>query len=364
MAETKQRRKRVSQTDVPRVPLAQALRVPTALAEQYGKEPARPLEIAAALEMSPTAGPFRELCGAAIGYGLTDGGPNAAQISLTDLGRRIVSPLEEGDDYAARRSAALTPIVEKKFLEKYDGSPLPVERIGKNVLESMGVPPDAASRVFGLVVQNARDVGFITTIKDKDYVDLGHRESPAERAEPPAEATHGEEPDEQDPVSTQAAAPLSTAIGEPERSVPRPANRRVFISHGKNKKVVEQLKELLNFGDFEPIVSVERQTTSKPVPDKVLDDMRGAGAGIIHVSPEEKVLTETGEERRVLNQNVLIEIGAAMALYGGRFVLLVEDGATLPSNLQGLYEVRYSGEDLGYEATMKVLKVLNEFKAA
>lgn len=65
---------RISQTDIPRVSLAQALRVTQALA-QYGKQPVRPLDIASALSMSPTSGPFRELCGAAIGYGLTDGGP-------------------------------------------------------------------------------------------------------------------------------------------------------------------------------------------------------------------------------------------------------------------------------------------------
>ena len=30
--------------------------------------------------------------------------------------------------------------------------------------------------------------------------------------------------------------------------------------------------------------------------------------------------------------------------------------------LQGLYEVRYVGDELGYDATMKVLKALNQFK--
>ena len=80
--------------------------------------------------------------------------------------------------------------------------------------------------------------------------------------------------------------------------------------------------------------------------------------------PEEKLLDQQGDERLVLNSNVLIEIGAVMALYGERFILLVEEGTTLPSNLQGLYEVRYSGPELGYEATVKVLKGLTAFKAS
>jgi predicted nucleotide-binding protein len=45
-----------------------------------------------------------------------------------------------------------------------------------------------------------------------------------------------------------------------------------------------------------------------------------------------------------INPNVLMEIGAAMALYERRFILLVRQGVKLPSNLQGLYEVRYSGD--------------------
>jgi hypothetical protein len=52
-----------------------------------------------------------------------------------------------------------------------------------------------------------------------------------------------------------------------------------------------------------------------------------------------------------------------MALYKKRFILLVEDGTTLPSNLQGLYEARYSGGKLDYDATMKLLKTFNEFKS-
>ena len=64
----------------------------------------------------------------------------------------------------------------------------------------------------------------------------------------------------------------------------------------------------------------------------------------------------------MLNANVLIEIGAAMALFGRKFILLVEKGVTLPSNLQGLYEVRFEGSKLDYEATMKLLKAFNDFK--
>ena len=60
--------------------------------------------------------------------------------------------------------------------------------------------------------------------------------------------------------------------------------------------------------------------------------------------------------------NVLIEIGAAMALYGRRFILLVRDGIKLPSNLQGLYEVRYQGATLDGDATIRLLEAINDIK--
>ncbi|MCU1289063.1 MAG: hypothetical protein JWN60_1292, partial [Acidobacteria bacterium] len=48
-------------------------------------------------------------------------------------------------------------------------------------------------------------------------------------------------------------------------------------------------------------------------------------------------------------------------LYNGQFILLVETGTQLPSNLQGLYEVRYDGDKLDYQSTMKLLKAFNDF---
>ncbi len=113
---------------------------------------------------------------------------------------------------------------------------------------------------------------------------------------------------------------------------------------------------------MEPVVSVEKQSVSKPVPEKVMDDMRSSGAAIIHVDAEQKIIDKDGNEHVVLNPNVLIEIGAAMAFYGRRFILLVRDEVKLPSNLQGLFEVRYSGETLDANATIKLLEAIKDIK--
>jgi predicted nucleotide-binding protein len=232
------------------------------------------------------------------------------------------------------------------------------------VLEAMGVPADATERTLNLIVDSARSLGFLREIKDDLYVQI-------DTSNTPHETQLGETSDDPDGETTSdhSGVPEKTAAPEHEDTVPSTlpsdlkTNRRVFITHGKNKKIVDQLKELLTFGNFEPIVSVERESVSKPVPDKVLDDMRSCGAAVIHVGTEQKLLDQDGNEHRVINQNVLIEIGAAMMRYGRNFILLVEEYTTLPSNLQGLYEVRYSGDELDYPATMKLLKAFNEFKS-
>ena len=142
---------------------------------------------------------------------------------------------------------------------------------------------------------------------------------------------------------------------------PTTDNDRVFITHGKNRKILDQIKELVTFGKLEPVIAMEHETAAKPVPQKVMDDMRTCKAAVIHVDPARILLDENGDEVEQINENVLIEIGAAMALYGNKFVLLVEEGVILPSNLQGLYECRYKGDELNWTAARKLLKAFNEF---
>lgn len=342
------RRSRVSQSDVPAYSLNHALRVPQAIAENYASKPTAPLDVAAALTMSPSSSGFRMMCGAAIAYGLTDGGYNSSQIEVTPLGRRIVAPTVEGDDSIAKREAALKPRVLREFFSHYDGNKFPREEIAANVLTGMGVPRDSTARTLELIRETGKAVGFFREIKGSTYVTLGGDTAVQAAPEAPNDVT----PRQADIEST-AAPPSQTAKAE---------NRKVFITHGKDKSFLEGLKSLLLFGELEPIVSVERESVSQPVPDKVMGDMRQCSAAIIHVDAEQKLLSQDGAVQIVLNSNVLIEIGAAMALYGRRFILLVREGVTLPSNLQGLYVVTYSGEKMDGDTTIRLLKAIQDIK--
>lgn len=166
------KRKYVSQSDVPRHSLEEALKIPRVIFENYALDPTRPLDVAAALELQPQASYFRTLTGAAAAYGVTDGGAAAPKISVTELGKRIVAPQEDGDDRIAKIQAMLAPRIASEFLRKYDSKPLPRDDIARNVLLSMGVPKDSLERVFTILIDNAKNVGVLRPIKGTTYVDL------------------------------------------------------------------------------------------------------------------------------------------------------------------------------------------------
>jgi hypothetical protein len=354
------KRSYLKQTDMPAASLDEALRVPKAILENYAGQPTSPFNVAKVLAVEPKGKRLIHLCGAAIAYGLIEGGAQAATISITTLAKRILRPTKDGDDINARREALLRPRIFGEFLRKYDGYTFPRDDIAKNVLIEMGVPQEKAEEVLMRILESAGQVGFIEELRGKKYV---HLEGVVERVSRPKEeretlAEHEvvEEIEEPTPFGVKSGTPQIS----PKFDIAR--KRRVFIAHGKNKAIIPPIKKLLEYGELEPVVSVEKQSVSKPVPEKVMEEMRSCGAGIIHVEAEKTVVDKEDKEHMILNPNVLIEIGAAMAFYGRRFILLVREGVKLPSNLQGLYEVRYSGDALDADVTIKLLEAIKDIK--
>ena len=218
------------------------------------------------------------------------------------------------------------------------------------------------TRLHPLIRNGAETLGLFKVIKDREYVDLaGHQK---------ASTTDSDSPDDpEDHGTVQETAAIvdgspNDDSQEPVQSRPdlEKRKKRVFIAHGKNTAFLNPLRQLLNFGELEAVVSTEQPTVAQPVPDKVLVDMRSCGAAILHVDADQVIQDAQGNDHVFVNENVLIEIGASMALYGRRFILLVRKGVTLPSNLQGLFEVRYEGEQLDGTVTISLLEAINDIK--
>lgn len=341
------KRAKISQSDIPGVPLEQALRVARVIADQYGKSPTRPLDVAAGLEMSPTSGPFRQLCGASVGYGLTDGGPNAAIVSLTELGQRVVAPLEEGDDLAALRQAVLAPTVERDFLDKYDGSPLPDQRIARNVLENMGVPADRSGTVYDLIVQNAEHVGYLKRIKDKTYVDLGvSSASPVAATASNPILDDDDEEDEGIPAASDRGGMVNSQSEQGGQSDLPPRSNAIFLGHGTNRVPLEQLVKILNEYGIPHKQAIAEPNAGRPIPTKVADTMRGCGAAILIFTADQKFYDEEGNEIWRPSENVVHELGAASVLYDNRIVIFKESSVSLASNFSSIGYIEFEKDKL------------------
>lgn len=340
---------RISQSEIPRVALAKAIAVGRVVQESFGGKPTTPHQVAIALDTSPASSTWRVLCGASIAFGLTDGGYNADKIALTDLGRRAVAPTAEGVAEEALLEAALRPKHLRTFFERFDRAKFPADKILKNILLEQGVPPERIDEAVLVILESGEFARIIQDTKTGRFVSLDRG------LHVPSSGTASKVDANETSIGTVVTHPSSNPGNN---ALPN----RVFITHGKNGEIVKQLRQLLAFGKLTPVVAEDHETTSKPVPDKVLDDMRSCFAGIIHVESEQQILDSEGLTRHHLNENVLIEIGAALALYGRNVILLVQRGVSLPSNLQGLYRCEYVGDKLDGDATMKMLSACSEFK--
>lgn len=243
----------IPQSKIPKMSLAEALRLPQGLNDNFAGKPTVPHQLAMAVDISPTSSNWPDLCGASIAYGLTVGGYNAQTISLTDLGSRIVAPTLEGDDISARVEASLKPEIAKSFFEHYNKAKFPQDKIAKNVLAQMGVPSERVDSVLEILKQNGQLVGIIHQTKTGPFVAL-------DTPKPSAEMRSSGQSAEESPIDEthQEAEEHST-----ETQIPTKLNQRVFITHGKNKDIVSQLKDLLIFGKLIPVVAEEHETPSK-----------------------------------------------------------------------------------------------------
>jgi hypothetical protein len=171
------------QSDFPLVSLQQA-KIASALVDNFGGDSASPPDVALALGISPPSSAWQYLTGAAVAYGLTDGGYNAEVIKLLPLGRRLVAPEEEGEDLAARRDAILRPRILREFFEKHRRAKFPSDVIAVNVLKGFSIPADRAEAALKIVKENGRYAGIIRDTPTGPFVSLDAPGVPAPAATP------------------------------------------------------------------------------------------------------------------------------------------------------------------------------------
>ena len=334
------KRARLSQTDVPSMELEKALRLATTIWDQFAGKPTRPLQLAGALEIKPSSGGWRELTGASIAYGLTEGGYNAQDIKLTDLGRRAVAPKDEGDDTFARAEAALAPRVCRDFFTKYEGAKFPLEKNAVSVLVDLGVPKERTEKVVSILRSNGSFVGFLHTIKSEIYVSLHPVKQDEDTLPPSTDDGNDDAPitniNELGSAQDKIKAPEVPVISGP---------KKIFVAHGKQRDALDAVKRVLDRFKVPYVVAVDEPHAGRPISSKVATLMRECSAGIFIFTPDEHLLDEKGADVYRPSENVVFELGAGNILWDQKIVILKESTVNFASDYRDIGYIEFSMEN-------------------
>lgn len=343
--EEKSKRSRVSQVEFPNNSLEQALRIPQAIWDNFAGKGGAPHQVAMALGLSPTSGGWRNLCGSAIAYGLTEGGYNAQQITLTELGLRIVRPLDEAEDARALREAALRPRVLKAFFERYDRAKFPRDDIARNVLIDLGLPPDRSNNALETVKSIGRQVGVIVDTKTGPFVALDNPLDSVTVARTGVGDVEDSAAEPDFPTSHPGSPP--PAMSDPAQSS---GPRHLFVAHGKNRKPLDDLKKILDQFKIPYRVAVEEPHVGRPISRKVAELMRQCSAGIFVFTKDEKFAKDDGTEIWRPSENVVYELGAANVLWENKIIIVKENGVYFPSDFSDLGYISFDEQGLSSQA--------------
>jgi len=353
-SEKKEKRKYASRL-YPKDSLKDALKIAQAIKDHGAGKPYDRLDLAKALNCSPGSWSFRSLITSSGRYGLTSGSYSSKQIALTTLGTSIMYPKDPQERADGLKKALFNIPTFKRFFTDYDNNKLSnVEYLEHTLNRTYGIPVEDCKGCYAILVKNAKELEILDDIQGSLWIHL----SKLSKAEvtTPTPPPPSEEEEGAPPVIEEEGVP------PPEGLPPAPKEEKsiVFISHSKNETIVDQIKTILEFGQFDFRVAEETETTAIPIPEKVFGLMRECNCAIINVSADEQEKREDGTYG--VNPNVLTEIGGAFLQYNRKVILLVDKRVDLPSNLQGLYRCEYEGDELAFSTYLKLQKALAEFR--
>ena len=287
--------------------------------------------LAGALGTTPKSSAFTQRLNASAAYGLTQGGYNDADISLTRLGEVLAG----GDDRRrhALVEAAMTPPVFGGFYEMLDGKRLPESAYAQSLLQrELGVIDSLADECLSILIANGEYAGIISEQDGVSVVRLdGRRPQPA-TASPPMEPSRWDYSNERiaarRPAATENRAPDDTTDA---------SKGRVFVGHIGESNAAQFVASMLE--QFGIPVSSPRfgDDAELPMPPEAACEMRASHAAVL-------VFADHAGGEQAIRDKMLFLLGACCALYDDRVVIFHEaDAAPLP-NLNGLSCVSFRSE--------------------
>ena len=326
----------------PKHALSVAIKVAQALENSNGGNAMPPTDVAIALGKSPGSSDFRMLLSSSIKYGLTAGSYNQEKVSLTELGRDVVEPVDDDSRQRALLEAAFKPEALRRIFDAYKNKKVPESQFFQNALtRDFGVAKSQAETCANVFLSNADYLGLVREATTGKWLSAAP-ESRTPEAQPAQKSEQGEELSD---VGAEGGVPKpSRSVGLPHTD--QTSRNAIFIGHGKNKTPLQQLEKFLTEYKIPYKVAIEEANRGRPISQKVADLMRDCGASIIIFTADEELKRPSGETIYRPSENAVFELGAASALHGSRIVIFKEAGVDFPTNFRDIGHIEFEKDKL------------------
>ncbi|HYE74965.1 MAG TPA: TIR domain-containing protein [Blastocatellia bacterium] len=161
---------------------------------------------------------------------------------------------------------------------------------------------------------------------------------------------------EPQPLASRQVIKLPVTNSMPATQANRP---RVFISCAEGINTATQISAILELAEIQTEVYERKVSFSPLLSNEVLNAMRACDAAIVFITPNDGSESQDGEV--ALNQSVLHQINAALALYGEQVTLIYTDGLKPTGELQAITHFVFDEGELSLEKGVEIAKVVKSF---
>src|ERR1700741_2468934 len=150
-----------------------ALIIVTAIADKGGSKPMDRLLVADQIGRTPSSSEYKRLLSSSRAYGLTTGTEKADYVAPTELGLKIVRPLQPEEALQAKVQACMNVELLARLWRQFNKSKLPDAKFLKNTLErTYELDAGQAEEFAVLAVENAKFCGVLQDISGAKYIRL------------------------------------------------------------------------------------------------------------------------------------------------------------------------------------------------
>jgi hypothetical protein len=341
--------------------LEKALIIISSIADKGGSKQMDRLLVADAVGRTPSSSEFKRLLSSSRAYGLTTGTEKADHIVPTELGLKIVRPLNPAEAAQAKVQACMNADLLARLWRQFNKQKWPDAKFLKNTLErSYELESQHAEEFATLAEANAKFCGVLQDISGAKYIRLEEPKllpstpSPVENAS--ANAAEGK-------AESELATPFGLQTLPPD---PSPEKRpKLFLAHGKNTKPLDDLKKILDGFGIQYVVAIDEPHAGRPISAKVAQLMNECTAGIFIFTKDELFYRrpKNGEMEETWrpSENVVYELGAASILWERKIIILKEDAVNFPSDFSDLGYIPFVDGEISAKA-MHIMQELIKFK--